>query len=73
MKIVSTKSIDTHANSIKASKRHVAAGHQSQVDTMPISSLGLNHSFIVFNYVQGSVGDITPKRVLSLNEFIPNS
>lgn len=61
MKIVSTKSIDTHANSIKASKRHVTAGHQSQVDTMPISSVGLNHSSIVLNCVQGSVGDIASK------------
>lgn len=46
---------------VNKGKRHVTAGHQSQADTMPISSLGLNHSFIVFNCVQGSVGDITSK------------
>lgn len=46
---------------VNKGKRHVTAGHQSQSDTMPISSTGLNHSSTVFNYVQGSVGDITPK------------
>lgn len=57
--------------SIRASKRHVTAGHQSQADTMLISSPGLNHSFTVFNYVQGSVGDITPKEYLVWMSLFP--
>lgn len=36
--------------SLKASKCHVT-GHQSRVDFMPITSLGFNHSDIVFMYV----------------------